>query len=308
MLDRLARRQVKDRDLVVGVGDDCAIVRTVAHSYQLITTDMLVEDDHFSLKWFSAYQIGQKLVEANVSDIICKGGRPRFAFLSMCLRSDTSYEWLKDFYQGLDDALARHQISLAGGDTTHGAILVFNLTLTGEIEPHLIRLRSQAQVGDLICVTGKLGGSAAGLSLLRAGLEGYLDDYLKPQARTYEEGKLIASYAHATIDVSDGLASEVGHLARESKTGAVIFAEKVPLSWHTIEAGQRLNLDPLDFALYGGEDFQIVFTISPPNLNLLQNKFRDFEVVGEILPLSEGVFLSKNGLREPLKKGYDHFA
>lgn len=307
MLERLARRGVSDPNLVMGIGDDCAVLKYRPDLYLLVTTDMMVQDDHFSLRWQTPFQIGMKLMEVNVSDIICKGGIPRFAFLSMCLTKDTSLEFVEEFFSGLYAAAARHGVILAGGDTTHGENLVFNLSLTGDVEPDNLRLRSGAVVGDLICVTGTLGGSTAGLELLRHGLDGFLLDHLEPKARLAAEGRMIARFAHATIDVSDGLASEVTHIARKSERGAVIYNEKIPLSATTVESAKKLGRDPADFALYGGEDFQIVFTISEDKILVLQNEFNDFTVVGKIVPKKEGIFLLQNGEKHPPQKGFDHF-
>jgi thiamine-monophosphate kinase len=269
---------------------------------------MMVENDHFSLRWQTPYQIGMKLMEVNVSDIVCKGGRPKFAFLSMCLTSRTSFEFVEELFRGLYASAARHGVLLVGGDTTHGNALVFNIALTGEVEPDLLRLRSGAKPGDTICVTGTLGGSTAGLELLRHKLDGYLVDHCEPKSRTYDEGRTIARYANATIDVSDGLASEVTHIAEESSTGACIFYDKIPLSENTIASAEKLNRDPADFALYGGEDFQIVFTITEKKLPFLKKVFNDFTVVGEILPYSQGIYIVKNNTKLPLQKGYDHFS
>ena len=308
LLKRLTRRDYTDPGLVVGVGDDCAVLRSTPGQQVLVTTDMMVENDHFSTAWQSPYQIGMKLMEVNVSDVVCKGGTPRFAFLSMCLTGETSYEFVEECFRGLYAAADRHGVLLVGGDTTHGTQLVFNIALLGVVESGLFRPRSGARSGDLIGVTGTLGGSTAGLELLRHGRPGYLLDYLEPKARSAGEGRAICRHAHATIDVSDGLASEVSHLARESGLGAVIEHERIPLASHTIESARALGRDPAEFALYGGEDFQIVFAIARKDLPALRRVFSDFTVVGEFLPASEGVTLFRDGTRTMLKNGYDHFS
>jgi thiamine-monophosphate kinase len=308
LLRRLTRRDLTDPQLVVGVGDDCAVLRYAPDRLVLVTTDMMVENDHFSVLWQTAYQIGMKLMEVNVSDIVCKGGSPRFAFLSMCLTKDTSYEFVEELYKGLYASAGKHGVLLAGGDTTHGQQLVFNIALLGEAEPDLFRPRSKAQRGDVIGVTGTLGGSTAGLELLRHGKKGYLLDHVEPKSRLVSEGRSICRFAHATIDVSDGLASEVTHIARESGLGAVIEYEKIPLADTTVESARTLGQDPADFALYGGEDFQIVFTIAKEDVPRLQKEFDDFTIVGEMVEAIEGVSLLKDGKKHPLQKGYDHFA
>jgi thiamine-monophosphate kinase len=236
------------------------------------------------------------------------GGLPLYAFISMSLRRDTTVEFMDDFYKGLMASGSRHAVTLLGGDTTHGTEYVFNLTLLGSAPPGLVRLRSMAVKGDLICVTGDLGGSTAGLKLLLQGRKGYLKDHLEPTCRTSAEGRAIARHAHAMIDVSDGLGSEVTHICNRSGTGARIDYAAIPLSQTTIEAARATGLDPYDFALYGGEDFELVFTIPESGLESLKGEFIDYTIVGEILDKEEGIRLFKDGQNQPLEKGYDHFA
>ncbi len=307
LIRRVTRRDVADPRLEVGVGDDCAVLKNSPGALTLVTTDMMVEDTHFSLQWQSPFQIGRKLMEANVSDIVCKGGTPRFALLSVCLKKDTSLAWVEDFYRGWHESADRHGVVLAGGDTTRGGRLVFNLALLGDVEPGLFRPRSGAKHGDLIGVTGTLGGSAAGLALLKQGKAGHLRDYLEPSCRSAAEGRIICRYAHATIDVSDGLSSEVSLIARESGLGAEIESEKIPLSSHTIKTARLLDRDPVEFALSGGEDFQIVFTIAREDVARLESEFGDFAIVGETTAKEDGVTLSRDGKKSPLRHGYDHF-
>lgn len=295
-------------DVICGIGDDCAVIRITKDSYLLVTTDMMVENDHFSLEWFAPEQIGKKCMESNVSDIIAMGGQPEFAFLSMSLKKETTVEFIKGFYRGLYESAERHKVLLLGGDTTHGTEYVFNLTLTGSVPPALLRLRSMARTGDLIAVTGTLGGSTAGLQLLINNRKGYYLDHLDPKSRTREEGAVIAQYAHAMIDVSDGLGSEVSHICRQSNTGAEIDMKAIPLSENTIRSAEILGSDPYEYALYGGEDFELVFTIAEQAIEKLTRDFTDFTIAGRIVDQSEGIHIIKKGEKIPVKKGYDHFA
>ncbi len=154
---------------------------------------------------------------------------------------------MDEFYRGLYDSAAKHGVALVGGDTTHGRDLVINLALVGDVDKDLVRLRSDAVPGDLICVTGTLGKSQAGLRLLLAGKrDGYLNGYLEPQCRLEWEGNAIAAQAHAMIDVSDGLGSEVTHICEESGTGARIDWEKIPLSQETLEAANDVAAIPMN--------------------------------------------------------------
>jgi thiamine-monophosphate kinase len=307
-IKRVTGVSYRDPAIIRGVGDDCAVLEYTPDTYLLVTVDMMVENSHFRMDWFSPYQVGMKLMEVNVSDIIAMGGSPRWAFISLALTHDTEVEFMDEFYRGLYDSAKKHGVALVGGDTTHGRELVLNLALIGDVDKDHVRLRSQAEPGDLICVTGTLGKSEAGLRLLLAGRrEGYLAGHLEPKSRLEREGKAIARHARAMIDVSDGLGSEVGHICEESDTGARIDWEKIPLSGGTVEAARAAGGDPRLYALYGGEDFELVFTIHPDGVGALKNDFADFTVVGEILPKEAGIFISREGERLELKGGYDHF-
>ena len=309
LIRRLTGVPYNDPAVIKGIGDDCAVLKYTPDKYLLITVDMMVENDHFSLAWHTPYQVGKKLMESNVSDIISMGGTPRWAFISLALTADTQVEFMDDFYRGLYDSAAKHRVELIGGDTTHGRDLVLNLALVGEVDKGFVRLRSHAIPGDLICVTGTLGKSEAGLRLLKKGIKhGYVKGHLGPLCRLESEGKAIARHAHAMIDVSDGLGSEVAHICEESGTGARIDWEKIPLSKETIEAARTLSDEPQQYALYGGEDFELVFTIPQENIPDLKKEFLDFTVVGEILPKEDGIYILKEGRALEMKRGYDHFA
>ena len=309
LIKMLTKNKYANPKIVKGIGDDCAVLKcNNEQKYLLVTTDMMVEEDHFNLNWHTPFQIGMKLLEVNVSDIVSMGGTPTFALLSMSLPSSTTVEFMTAFYDGLYKSAERHNVFLIGGDTTHGSHFVFNIVLLGEISPNLLRLRSMAQVGDLICVTGKLGQSTAGLRLLLKEKKGYVKAHLEPKSRVISEGKVIASYANAMIDVSDGLGSEVTHICNESNTGACIINNNIPLDKSVIEAANKLGDDPYDYALYGGEDFEIVFTINKNKLKALSQEFFDFTVVGQIIEKEKGVYLLKDDQKLPIKKGYDHFA
>lgn len=300
-------RQVDDPKVVVGPGDDCAVLDYNGR-YLVWTTDMLVEEDHFSLKWHTPFQVGMKLVECNVSDIVSMGGIPRYAVVSMSIKSDTTVEFVEELYRGIYESAERHGVLIVGGDTTHGTEYVFNVSMIGEVEKGLLRLRSGAKVGDLICVTGHLGSSTAGLRLLQAGKEGFVKDHLEPKSRSADEVGMIAKYANAMIDVSDGLASEVRHICQVSRVGAVIEQEKIPIGDTTVDAANLLSLDAYGFALYGGEDFELVFTIPQERIEELKKEFSDFTVVGKVLEQKEGVSLIKKGKETELGNGYDHFS
>jgi thiamine-monophosphate kinase len=300
-------RNTDDKKVICGIGDDCAVIEYKPGLHLIITTDMIVENVHFKLKWHTPYQIGKKLMEINVSDIVSMGGIPKYAFLSMAIKKNTESIFFNEFFKGLYNSAEKHGVLLLGGDTTGGNSLVFNLTLTGEVNKKYLRLRSMASNGDIICVTGTLGGSTAGLNLLQNNLKGYLDDYLLPCSRTKEECLLIAEYANAMIDISDGLGSEIKHICRSSSKGASIDFNKIPVSNNTIKSASSLNKDPFEFALYGGEDYEILFTINKDNINQLKKVFYDFTEIGIILSESEGISIIKNNKKMSIKNGFDHF-
>lgn len=300
-------RNYRDPAIVRGVGDDCAVLAHPADRLLLLTADMMVQDTHFTLQWFSPHQIGKKLMEVNVSDIVSMGGTPRHAVISIAIPEETGVEFLDELYRGIYESAETHRVALIGGDTTRGRELALNLALTGEVEKDLVRYRSGAVPGDLICVTGTLGKSEAGLRLLMNSKTGYVGGFLEPRSRLAGEGRAIARHAHAMIDVSDGLASEVRHICEESGTGAFIIHDSIPLSPKTRDAAAALGSDPYSYALYGGEDFELVFTIPAGSMDGLRRTFSDFTVIGEIREREAGVNLSYEGRLMPLDHGYDHF-
>jgi thiamine-monophosphate kinase len=326
LISRLTKK-VNNPNIIKGVGDDCAVLKYTKNKYLLITTDMMVEGSHFNTKWQTPFQIGMKLMEINVSDIVSMGGEPKYAVISISLKKNTSIKFIDDFYKGLYKSAKKHNVAVIGGDTVSGKEYVFNLALIGEVEKNMLRLRSGAKVGDLICVTGKLGGSTAGLRLLEKGIVGEslasahrrtpdhkrqlqglpLRDYLEPKSKTAKIGQIIAKYASAMIDVSDGLGSEVKHICQQSKVGAKIDYNKIPLAKTTIESAKKTNLSAHDFALYGGEDFEIAFTVSKKRINKLKKEFKNFTIIGEVLNKKEGIYILKNDEKEKVKSGYDHF-
>jgi len=307
LIKRLLEKQEYDDPRVIkGVGDDCAVI-DVNGKHLLVTADMLVENDHFSLDWFTPQQVGKKLIECNVSDIVSMGGNPMYGVISISLNKETELEFMDALYDGIYDASKKYGIIIVGGDTTHGSDIVLNLTLLGEVEKDGLRSRSMAEVGDVICVTGKLGGSTGGLRLLLKGLEGEIDEHVNPVSRTPEEGRIIARYANAMVDISDGLGSEVVHICEESDKGAVIFKDRIPLADSAIAAAEKLNESPYDYALYGGEDFELVFTMNEKDLENLKNEFNDFTVVGKVLEPQKGMNIEMDREYRPLLGGYDHF-
>ncbi|MFW5898263.1 MAG: thiamine-phosphate kinase [Candidatus Saliniplasma sp.] len=300
LIERLAENIGSKEGLVQGIGDDCAVLGD-GDLYTLLTTDMLVSGDHFNRDWHTPRQIGRKSIVVNISDIAAMGGYPEWGLISIAIPDDVDVEYIDEIYSGMLDASEEYGLTIIGGDTTHGDILVVNVVVIGKVEKDNLSLRSDAEVGDLICVTGDLGKSWAGLDLLRAGKEGYTSYYLEPECRL-KEGRKLSRHVNAMIDVSDGLASEVNHICRKSGVGALVYKDKVPISEKTRGAAKSVDKDPMFWALSGGEDFELVFTIPKSKLSFIDEI--DHIIVGEIT--EEGVYLV-DGEKTELKGGYDHF-
>ncbi len=289
----------------VGVGDDAAVLEHKRGRYLLFTTDMLCEGDHFRRQWSTPRQIGMKSMEVNVSDIASMGGLPTYAVVSISLTRDVTVEYMRELYRGMYSVADKYGFKIVGGDTTHSNTMTINVAMLGEVEKKRLSLRSDAEIGDLICVTGDLGKSMAGLRLLLKGKRGYVKSHLEPKARL-SAARDISRYCNAMIDVSDGLASEVNHICEKSRVGAMVYGGKVPLSKKTRDAAKALGEDPLDYALNGGEDFELVFTIPPKKLPKI-NAGCPITVVGRIVPHLEGSMIDYKGGVKPLTGGFDHF-
>jgi thiamine-monophosphate kinase len=302
LIERLAEKPAS-RKIVKGIGDDAAVIK-VGNRYLVFTTDTLVEGDHFSLKYFTPGQIGKKSVEINVSDIGAMGAEPKFFLVALVLPEHIDVKIIENIYKGMRQKGAKYKIEIIGGNITHGKQLVIDIFMIGEVKKKNLKLRSDARPGDLIFVSGELGSSTAGLKLFLKNKKGFnriKKRHLEPEAK-FGKVRPFLKYINAMIDVSDGLASEVTRICEQSNTGAVIYPDLVPINPETIKAAESCKGNPLDYALYGGEDFELVYTVSRKNAN----KIKGF-MVGEIT-LKKGVRLFKDGREEPLSKhGYDHF-
>jgi len=295
------KKKSKNRNVIVDIGDDCAVIEYNDDSYHLYTTDMLVEGDHFSLDYFSPYQIGIKVMESNASDIAAMGGKPVYSLISLSLKEDTTVEFIDGVYNGINEICERYNFDLIGGDTTHGDKIVISLTLIGQVDKNKLKLRSAAEIGDLIVVSGPLGGSTAGLKLFLNTIDGF-DEIKKYHTNPISEIKnlpKILPVAKAMEDVSDGLASEIRNICKMSKVGAKIFREKIPLNKGIKKSSSLLDDDPYDYALFGGEDFKLVYTVNKNDRHKIYGT-----VVGEIIK-GEKILLDGKELKN---YGYDHFS
>jgi thiamine-monophosphate kinase len=313
LIDRLSDLvHTQNASVVVGIGDDAAVLETApeATTYLLATTDMLVENQHFTSRWSGPEHVGIKAVESNASDIAAMGGTPSWMLVSLALPETTDVEWVEVLYKGMATACRRHGIILAGGDTTRSNTLVISVTLLGSVPKAHLCLRRDACPGDLIMVTGTLGASAAALTMLESGHAP--SDYLLTKHRApacrLDISDRIAPLANAMIDISDGLASDLGHICKQSRVGANIHSGTIPLHPDVRQAGSLVGKDPLVFALGGGEDYELLFTITPANRDKLIKLGIDGYVIGEITVDPSFISLvDHDGHRRPLSGGFDHF-
>ncbi|MBP2646258.1 MAG: thiL [Firmicutes bacterium] len=307
---------VDQTSLVVGIGDDAAVYVPGRGKLELLTTDMLVEKVHFDLTTTSPWQLGYKAVAVSLSDIAAMGGKPKHIVVSLALTVETSVEYVVNLYSGIKEICREYSVNLVGGDTVSSPEgLVINVAVTGEVEPAGLLRRSGAKPGDLVAVTGYLGNSACGFDLLRRrGWEDYeyawplVTAHLTPRPQVALGQSLAAWGATSANDISDGLASEANELAKASGKAIKLYSEKIPLSPELVQAAALFRKKPLDYALYGGEDYQLVFTISPEQFARLPQVAGQFSAIGEVAE-GEGVtLLGQTGKPVRLNpKGYNHF-
>lgn len=320
IIARIRKAAGNSDDLVVGIGDDCAVYRTASGRVSLVTTDTMVEGVHFDLAWHPPTALGRKAAAVNISDIAAMGGLPRFALLSLAVTPATGSQWLDAFMTGFQAVLAEHDVVLIGGDTVQsGHESVFSITVIGEMAEGELLTRKGARAGDVVLVSGFLGEAAAGLVLCRLGLwqdiawQSLVGAHLDPAPQVALGRVLAASgMVHAMQDLSDGLATDLAHICAESGVGAVVAAENIPLSPALWRAAEACDHSALDWALSGGEDYQLLFTVDAqqvvPLCNLVREKTgRELFVVGCIVA-DGGVFLEEAGRRREISyRGYEHF-
>lgn len=307
-------------ELLVGIGDDAAVLASSARNL-VVTTDLLVEGVHFDLGLISPYDLGGRAMAANLSDLAGMGALPRWGFLSLGLPPRPQPEFVEALIRGLVEFGRRYGLILAGGDTVRAPQVLINLCLIGQADPVKPTLRSGARVGDAVCVSGRLGRSAAGLAWLRAGGDpqapqaaAAVQAHLRPTPRV-AAGRALAESGrvHAMMDLSDGLATDLYRLARASGLGARVQAQRLPVGGPTRLLAQRLGADPLDWALKGGEDFELLFTCDPGDLELLAQLATEAEPGLELARVGSvvrepGVWLEDGDRAVDIGlQGYDHF-
>jgi thiamine-monophosphate kinase len=310
--------------ILAGIGDDAAVIKPRRGHVLLITTDLLVEHVHFDLAYMSYRQVGYRAVVANLSDMAAMGAIPRYALIAVALNRKTTARDVKNLYVGIQEACTMAGTALIGGDTSRSRDTLFLcLTILGEAKAAHVLERSGARKGDMLYVTGTLGDSRAGREILnvRRGApssvsrsQGFLlKRHIRPTARLPESQMLAETgVASSAIDLSDGLAGDIRHICEESSLGAVVDLRRLPLSESLVSYAQTRRKNPLDYALLGGEDYELLFTVPVKNLPRVDALIHGGQLcatpIGWMTAQQKGLrLISASGKTEPLKaRGYEH--
>lgn len=318
--------ELKQPSSIKGVGDDGAVIDN-GDMMTVVSTDMLVEGIHFDLMYSPLKHLGYKSIVVNLSDIYAMNAIPKQVTVSIALSNRFSVEALEELYDGIKRACEYYQVDLVGGDTTSSPKgLYISVTAIGQVEKDRVVYRNTAKVGDLICITGNVGAAYLGLQLLEREKQLYLSNpdikpdleeqdflvgrQLKPEARRdmIEVFKKSGLQPTSMIDVSDGVASEIFHICKQSKVGAFVEESGVPIHPDAQMMALKFQLDPITCALNGGEDYELMFTVDPKDLDKVKY-LPDIYIMGEIVPASEGIKLHTKGgnIHDLSAQGWKHF-
>ena len=315
LIDRIAKDLIYRPELVViGSGDDGAVYRVPSGYDQVISTDTMVEGIHFIKKTMHPSDVGYKLCASNFSDMAAMGAEAIGFVISAALPEDLLVSWVESLYEGIRACCSSYRVNLLGGDVTGSPCgVILTGTVVGMVPKGRAVTRSGARFGDLVFATETLGDSGAGLSALLAGLsEEYpslCERHQRPRPQIKLGSALRAAGATSLNDVSDGLSSEINEIAKASQVEIELFREKIPISAEAAKLGAYLAKDPVDWALTGGEDYELIGTISEENFRKLDPSL-PISVIGQVVKAGRGcVYLSDRGKRQKLAaKGYDHFS
>ena len=306
----------KGQGVVMGVGDDAAVLTPSPGKVLLATTDLLLEGVHFTLEFIDYHRLGRKALAVNLSDIGGCGGIPTVFLVSLAIPPETEVASLQALYKGMMEHARTYGCSLVGGDTSRGNELMISITIIGEVEARNCVYRSGAKPGDRIFVTGTLGDAALGLKQLKSGVrEGDpVQRHLDPTPRVREGGEIARQgLATAMIDISDGLIADLGHIAEASGVGAYVHLAQLPLSAPYREHITQYYKNPYLLALAGGEDYELLFTAPEGRAEAIQKLAADLGTpitqIGEISQAPVGVTLvGSDGKQVPVEqRGHDHF-
>jgi thiamine-monophosphate kinase len=328
LIDHLTRdNETRQAGTLVGIGDDAAVIDHFGKQ-TVITTDMLLEGVHFDLMYSPLKHLGYKAVVVNLSDIYAMFGTPTHITMRIGLSNRFSVEALDQFYDGVYAACEKYNVDLAGGDTCSSLKgFVISVTAIGEVATDQFVTRSGAKQNDLICVSGDLGGAYLGLQLLEREKKIYLESPgVQPdlQQKAYVIGRILRPEPRADIvewlrengitptsmiDISDGLSSELLHIAKQSNVGCLIHEEKIPVHDETRATAFEFGLDPTTCALNGGEDYELLFTVSQSDYDKIATN-KDISVIGYVTDAEEGVQLqTKQGNKHKLiAQGWNAFS
>jgi len=309
-----------------GIGDDAAIISAGEESL-VVSTDMLLEGVHFDLSYMPLQHLGYKSVAVNVSDIAAMNAKPEQIVISLGISNRFSLEAVDALYEGIRAACNSYNVDLVGGDTSSSVSgLIISITAIGRVSKDKVVQRSGAKVNDIICVTGDLGAAYVGLQVLEREKQVFLTNpemqpdlekyeylvgrQLKPEARMDIIHDLAERNCVPTsmIDISDGLASELLHLSKNSKLGVKIFEDKVPIDHDTFETAIEFKIDPITCVLNGGEDYELLFTISPSDYEKIKNH-PDIHFIGHMHDnVNQNVMITKQETVVPITaQGWNHF-
>ncbi len=327
LIEHLTRGfEIQHPSTIKGIGDDAAVL-DYAPLCTVVSTDLLVEGIHFDLAYTPLKHLGYKAVSVNVSDIYAMNAAPKHITVSIAISNRFSVEALDELYAGIHAACAHYQVDLIGGDTTSSPKgLTISVTAIGQAEKHQLVYRDGAKPGDLICITGDVGAAYLGLQILERekriwaehpGVQPDLQNQqyiigrqLKPEARKdmIEAFRRVGLKPTSMIDISDGLASELFHICKQSNVGALLEEDGVPIHPEAQMMALQFKLDPITCALSGGEDYELLFTIRPEDADRIKH-LPEIYIAGEILEPEYGVKLqTKGGNLHPLKaQGWQHF-
>jgi thiamine-monophosphate kinase len=325
LIDHLTKNnETKNASTILTVGDDAAVIDHFGKQ-TVITTDMLVEGIHFDLMYTPLKHLGYKSVVVNLSDMYAMNATPTQITLSIAFSNRFSLASLDEFYEGVYAACEKYNVDLVGGDTTSSQKgLIISVTAIGEVSPDMFVKRSTAKNGDLLCVSGFLGGAFLGLTILEREKKIYAETGAQPdlEGQNYIVGRLLKPEARkdiveffaeqeiiptSMIDVSDGLSSEILHICKQSNLGCVLYEDKIPVHEEARQFAYKLGLDPTACALSGGEDYELLFTIAQSDYEKVKAN-EQIHVVGYMTTPDEGSnILTRGGNKHALvAQGWNH--